>query len=69
MSRGKRRLAKLFAEPTSRFIRVRCPKCNAEQVIFGKASTVVRCLKCNRILATPTGGKAKIRAKVLEVLP
>ena len=55
-------------EPTSRFIKVRCPKCNNEQIIFGKASTVVKCLICDNILAVPTGGKAKIRARILEVL-
>jgi small subunit ribosomal protein S27e len=51
----------------SKFIRVRCPKCNAEQVIFGKATTEVRCLKCDYLLTNPAAGKAKIKAKVLEV--
>lgn len=51
----------------SKFVRVRCPKCNAEQAIFGKATTNVRCLKCNYILAKPAASKSKIRAKVLEV--
>ncbi|MEM2089594.1 MAG: 30S ribosomal protein S27e [Candidatus Pacearchaeota archaeon] len=52
----------------SKFVRVRCPKCDNEQVIFGKATTIARCLKCKTQLTKPTGGKAKIRAKVLEVL-
>jgi len=52
----------------SRFVRVRCPKCKNEQIIFGKATTKVRCLICNYLLAESTGGKAKIKAKVLEVL-
>lgn len=54
--------------PESKFLRVRCPKCKNEQIIFGKASTTVRCLVCNRKLAKPTGGKAKIYAKILGVL-
>ncbi len=54
--------------PTSRFVKVRCPKCKNEQIIFGKASSRVKCLVCGRLLAEPTGGKAKIRARVLEVL-
>jgi len=58
----------LIEEPTSKFVRVRCPKCKNEQVIFGKASTRVKCLVCKRLLAEPTGGKTKIRAPVLEVL-
>jgi len=51
----------------SKFVRVRCPKCKSEQIIFGKATTKVRCLKCNYLLAKPSGGKAKIRARILEV--
>ncbi|MEM4703102.1 MAG: 30S ribosomal protein S27e [Candidatus Pacearchaeota archaeon] len=52
----------------SKFVRVRCPKCDGEQIIFGKATTIVKCLKCKTQLTKPTGGKAKIRARVLEVL-
>jgi len=55
-------------EPESRFIKVRCPKCKNEQVIFGKASTKIKCLVCNTLLAEPTGGKTKIKAQILEVL-
>lgn len=51
----------------SKFVRVRCPKCKTEQTIFGKATTEVKCLKCNTLLAKPASGKAKIRAPVLEV--
>ncbi|MCL4362170.1 30S ribosomal protein S27e, partial [Candidatus Parvarchaeota archaeon] len=49
-----------------KFSKVRCNKCKNEQVIFTKASTEVRCLVCNEVLATPTGGKAKILAEVIE---
>lgn len=58
----------LIQEPTSRFIKVRCLKCKNEQIIFGKASTVVKCLVCDKILCEPTGGKGKIKARILEVL-
>ena len=58
----------MIKEPTSRFIKVRCPKCKNEQIIFGKPSTEVKCLVCGKVLAEPTGGKAKIRARILEVL-
>jgi len=53
---------------TAKFVRVKCSKCKNTQTIFGKASTKVRCLKCNAVLALPSSGKAKIRAKVEEVL-
>ena len=51
----------------SKFLKVRCT-CNNEQIIFNKASTVVRCLVCGKVLAEPTGGKAKIKAKIVQVL-
>ena len=55
-------------ESSSRFIKIRCPKCKNEQIVFGKASTRVRCLICQKILAEPTSGKSRIKARVLEVL-
>lgn len=55
-------------EPTSKFIKVRCPKCKNEQIIFGKSATVITCLVCEKELAEPTGGKTKIKARILEVL-
>lgn len=53
----------------SKFVRVSCPRCNKTQIIFGKASTQVKCKFCKALLVRPTGGKAKIRAAVREVLP
>ena len=54
--------------PTSKFIEVECPKCGNKQIVFDKASTVVRCQNCNEILVVPRGGKAEIKAKVVKVL-
>lgn len=61
-------MAKEIRITKSKFVRVKCPKCNEEQVIFGKATTIVKCLKCNNLLAKPSSSKAKIKAKVVEVL-
>jgi len=55
-------------EPESRFIKIRCPKCKNEQILFEKATTEVACLVCGNVLATPTGGKTKLKARVLETL-
>ena len=52
----------------AKFIKVRCSKCKNEQIIFEKASSTVVCLVCNEILSIPKGGKAEIKANVLEVL-
>ncbi|MEM0480734.1 MAG: 30S ribosomal protein S27e [Candidatus Aenigmatarchaeota archaeon] len=52
---------------SSKFLRVVCLKCRNEQIIFEKASTIVRCLNCNEIIAIPTGGKAKLQhVEVIE---
>jgi small subunit ribosomal protein S27e len=52
----------------SKFLRVKCSKCKATQIIFGKASSKVKCIACNGTLSDPAGGKAKIRARIEEVL-
>lgn len=53
---------------TSKFVKVRCPKCKNEQICFGKSATKVACLVCSKVLLEPTGGKSKIKARILEVL-
>ena len=58
----------LLPQPRSRFLRVKCLDCGNEQVIFGSASTVVRCLVCGKTLAEPTGGKSRILTKIVSVL-
>ncbi len=50
----------------SAFVKVKCNDCGNEQVIFGKASTTVKCPVCSSTLATPTGGQAKLNAKVVR---
>ena len=55
-------------ELTSKFIKVRCPKCKNEQIIFGKISNDVKCLVCGKVLAEPTGGKTHFKGRILEVL-
>ena len=58
----------VLKETESKFIKVRCMKCKNEQIIFGKASSQINCLVCDKPVAVPTGGKTKIMARVLEVL-
>ena len=61
-------MKRVFKEPTSKFIKIRCPKCKNEQIMFGKTSTNVNCLVCGKPLADPTGGKSRVKARILEVL-
>jgi small subunit ribosomal protein S27e len=53
----------LIPKPTSAFLRVVCPKCGNEQLLFSHAVNVVKCNVCGEVLAQPTGGKARIRGE------
>ncbi|MEM3042526.1 MAG: 30S ribosomal protein S27e [Thermoplasmata archaeon] len=57
----------LVPKPDTGFITVRCKDCGNTQMVFERASTPVNCLVCGATVATPTGGKAKIREEC-EVL-
>lgn len=52
----------------SKFLRVNCPRCRKQKVIFGKAATQVKCDSCNYLLLKTKGGKSKIRAKIKEII-
>lgn len=58
----------ILVRPKSKFIRVKCQKCNNSQIIFNKPASEVKCLKCEEVLAKSSGGEAEVLAKVLEVL-
>jgi small subunit ribosomal protein S27e len=60
--------SRILLESSSKFIKIRCPKCKNEQIMFGKCASDIGCLVCGRKLADPTGGKSKVKARVLEVL-
>ncbi len=57
-----------MGKETAKFIRVKCSKCKNSQVIYGRASSKVKCLECGGVIAIPSGGNAKIRARIEEVL-
>ncbi len=61
----------IVQQPSSKFIKVKCLDCESEQIIFGNAATEVKCLKCGKVLAKPSGGKAKLEpiAREIEILP
>jgi small subunit ribosomal protein S27e len=50
------------------FLRIKCPDCENEQIVFSCASTTVECEVCSRTLVEPTGGRAIIKSDVLEKL-
>jgi small subunit ribosomal protein S27e len=59
---------KLIPKPSSSFLRVKCPKCGNEQLVFSNAVNKVTCNVCSAVLAEPSGGKAKIKGDVQAVL-
>jgi small subunit ribosomal protein S27e len=50
------------------FYTVRCPDCENEQAVFGKAASTVACAVCGTTLATPTSGKAVFEGEVVEAV-
>ncbi|NHI91602.1 MAG: 30S ribosomal protein S27e [Candidatus Lokiarchaeota archaeon] len=58
----------LIPTPKSRFLKVKCLDCQAEQVIFGCASSEVKCNTCGKVLAVPRSSKAKIKTQIIAVL-
>lgn len=52
----------------SKFLKVKCNDCENEQIVFDRASSIVRCNVCGRTLAEPRGGKAEIKGEIIEVL-
>ena len=52
----------------SRFLKVVCTKCNNEQIVYNKPAQVVRCLVCGNVLVEPTGGKGRVKTKVLQAM-
>jgi small subunit ribosomal protein S27e len=58
---------KLIPKPKSRFLRVKCLKCGNEQLLFSNTVNKVTCNVCSETLAEPTGGRAKIKGKILTV--
>jgi small subunit ribosomal protein S27e len=54
----------LIEQPKSRFLKVECKGCGNSQVVFDHASTKVKCLVCDAVLAEPTGGRAEVKVAV-----
>ncbi|HLC31332.1 MAG TPA: 30S ribosomal protein S27e [Candidatus Nanoarchaeia archaeon] len=53
---------------TSNFLKINCPRCGAEKIIFGKSTLKVKCPACKKMLVTTTGGKTRIKAPIRKVL-
>ncbi|MFW9930528.1 MAG: 30S ribosomal protein S27e [Candidatus Thorarchaeota archaeon] len=49
------------ARKPSRFLVIKCEKCQNQQIVFSHAKNVVKCRICEEILAEPTGGKVSLK--------
>lgn len=52
----------------SAFVKVKCPDCSNEQVLFWRTNTIVNCQVCGGTLAEPTGGKANLKGELVGVV-
>lgn len=59
---------KIIPKPRSSFLRVRCPDCGNEQIVFSHVASLVHCNICGALLAEPTGGVADVKGEVVAVL-
>lgn len=59
---------KIIDEPKSKFLKVKCLDCGSEQIVFGCATTQIKCETCGRDLAEPSGGKTRFKTKIISVL-
>jgi len=58
----------VIPKPGSKFLRVKCPDCGNEQIIFSHATNRVHCNVCGAILAEPSGGKTTIKGEITAIL-
>ena len=62
------RRKEIIPTPKTKFVRVRCPECSQESIIFNAAKSEVKCKHCDEVIATTTGGLANITAEIIEII-
>ncbi len=62
------RWSSLIPRPTSKFMKVKCPDCGNEQLVFSNVASTVHCNVCGTVIAQPTGGRSKVRGEVMDVM-
>ncbi len=51
-----------------KYLEVICNRCGNKQVVYGKSTTDVKCLRCNKLLVKTGGGKARVVTFIRRVL-
>ena len=52
----------------TKFLKLKCSACGNEQTVFSAATSVVKCLACNQILAETGAHKIRPRTKIIREL-
>lgn len=55
-------------ENKSKFFKVACEACNAEQIVFSNSSREVKCSACEKVLVLPKAGYSEIKGKLIQEL-
>jgi small subunit ribosomal protein S27e len=58
----------LIPAPRSRFYKVICRICGAENIVFSHSTFPARCKVCGTQLVQPTGGKVRILKDKAEIV-
>lgn len=53
-------------EPNTKFLKVKCADCGNIQTMFDRSNLRISCTVCGSTIAVPTGGKADIKAEIVE---
>ena len=67
IERIKHKYKRIIPNPNSYFMDVKCPKCFSISIIFSHSQTRIKCIGCEKILCTPTGGKARLTKGIVFI--
>jgi small subunit ribosomal protein S27e len=56
---------KVLPKTESKFLKVKCPDCQSEQITFNRATIKVHCQVCGATLSEPSGGVAILKGEVV----
>ncbi len=61
-------IGKFIPKPKTKFLKAKCSSCGNEQIVFSAASTLVKCVACDHVIAKPSGSKVKLNVKEVKEL-
>ncbi|HET7643320.1 MAG TPA: 30S ribosomal protein S27e, partial [Nitrososphaeraceae archaeon] len=58
----------LIPQPNSKFLHIKCSKCEEKNIVYSHTTTNIYCKSCNEVLAVKSGGRAKINGYLINSL-